>query len=46
MGKKLYSFRFEEEIIKKIKKLADKDFKTLTEYIQNLMLDKTKEKKK
>lgn len=46
MAKMLYSFRFPTELVKEIEKLAKKEHRNLTNYLELLMIQKIEESKK
>lgn len=46
MAKQLYSFRFDPTLIKEIEKMAKKENRNLTNYIETLLIQKVEENKK
>jgi hypothetical protein len=46
MAKKQYNFRFEEKLIEQVQKLADKDNRTLTNFIETLLMKVVEDSKK
>jgi predicted HicB family RNase H-like nuclease len=46
MAKKPYNFRFEEKLIEQVQKLADKDNRTLTNFIETLLMKVVEDSKK
>jgi hypothetical protein len=46
MAKKQYNFRFDEKLMEQIQKLADKDNRTATNYIETLLKKAVEEDKK
>jgi hypothetical protein len=46
MAKQLYSFRFDPELIKEIEKLAKKDLRSTTNYIETILKQHLEESKK
>lgn len=49
MAKKQFNFRLDEKLMEQVQKLADKDHRTLTNYLEMLLIkhvDETTKKKK
>lgn len=45
MAKRQFNFRFDEDLIKLVQKLADKDNRSLTNYIETVLSQKVEEEK-
>lgn len=46
MAKQLYSFRFDPALIREVEKLAKKENRNLTNFIETLLIQKVEESKK